>query len=81
MEWIKASVKVSPEGRTVTYVAPGTGWTIESRKRPIPHANGSGTWDYTSYFVLKDGKELAEKHTLRDAKAFAEEARDGSADH
>lgn len=44
---------------------------IESRKRHIPHANRQGTWDYTSYFVLRDGVELVEKHSLKDAKEYA----------
>ena len=51
---------------------PGTGFQIESRKRHIPHANGMGMWDHTTYWVLKDGKELVEKHSLADAKEYAE---------
>lgn len=73
MKWIKEGRTASSDGSTtVTYRGEGTGITIESRKRPIPHANGRGSWDYTSYFVLRDGKELKECHTLRDAKEYAE---------
>ena len=73
MKWIKTGRTVTATGATTTYEAEGTGYTIESRKRQIPHSNGSGTWPYTSYFVLKDGKELCEKHRLMDAQRFCEE--------
>ncbi len=46
---------------------------VESRKRPIPHSNRSGTWDLTTYFVVRDGADVIEKHTLADAKEAAEE--------
>lgn len=71
-KWEKIERKVNSEGTTITYLFSGTGITIESRKRHIPHANGIGTWDHTSYFVLKDGKEIAEKQSLKDAKEYAE---------
>jgi len=45
---------------------------IESRRRHIPHADGVGTWDHTTYFVIQNGTELVEKQTLRDAKEYAE---------
>jgi hypothetical protein len=73
MKWIKTGKTFSSEGSTVAYTldeAPEM--TIESRKRQIPHASRSGTWEYTSYFVLRDGEELIEKHSLRDAKEYAE---------
>ena len=76
-KWIKTVKTVSAEGTTITYRrlpnTDNTDITIESRKRHIPHANGIGTWDHTSYFVLKDGKELVEKYSLADAKEYAEE--------
>lgn len=68
----KDKKKISKEGTTITYSLPNTEITIESRKRHIPHADGIGTWDYTSYFILKNGKELAEKRSLKDAKEYAE---------
>ena len=46
---------------------------VESRKRPIPHSVRPGTWDLTTYFVVRDGVDVAEKHTLADAKKAAEE--------
>ncbi len=73
MKWIKICVSVKGDGsKTITYKLEGTPYTVESRKRPIPHANRIGTWDHTSYFVLKDGVEVAEKHTLGYAKEYAE---------
>lgn len=74
MSWIKIGKAISAEGTTITYVLPGTSYSIESRRRHIPHAGGrSGTWDHTSYFVLSDGEEVIERYTLADAKAFAEQ--------
>ena len=70
--WEKTGKRVSSSGTTITYSGKGTGFTIESRKRHIPHSNGVGTWEHTSYFVLLDGKEIKEKYSLKDAKMFAE---------
>ena len=70
--WEKTGKRVSSSGTTITYSGKGTAFTIESRKRHIPHANGVGTWEHTSYFVLLDGKEVKEKYSLKDAKMFAE---------
>lgn len=71
MKWVKAGKTINTKGTTIIYELENTGYSIESRKRHIPHANGrSGTWDHTSYFVLKSGKELIEKYSLRDAKEY-----------
>lgn len=71
--WAKTGRTVGPEGTTITYTdLRETGLTIESRKRHIPHANGSGTWDHTSYWVLRDSEELAEHWTLAGAKVWAD---------
>lgn len=72
LKWEKIERSVSSEGTTITYRGAGTNLIVQSRKRHIPHANGIGTWDHTSYFVLLDGKELIEKNSLTDAKKFAE---------
>ena len=72
IRWERESKRISSSGTTITYAGRGTGLTIESRKRHIPHANGIGTWDHTTYFVLQDGKEVKEKYSLKDAKEFAE---------
>ena len=73
IKWTKMGKTVSQEGTTITYEAVDHPITIESRKRHIPHANGIGTWDHTSYFVIFLGKEVAEKYSLKDAKEYAEE--------
>ena len=72
ISWEKTGKTVTSEGTTVIYEGVGTDITIESRKRHIPHANGIGTWDHTSYFVLMDGKVVAEKQSLKAAKEYAE---------
>lgn len=73
MKWVKISREVLASGTTtILYRLEGTGYTVMSFKRPIPHADGRGTWNHTSFFVALDGKALAEKHTLKDAKAYAE---------
>lgn len=72
MKWIKTGRTENAESTTITYeLAGNTSYSIESRKRHIPHTNRSGTWDHTSYFVLKDGQELIEKYSLKDAKEYA----------
>ena len=76
MVWEKIGRTVNREGTTITYRLQGTEILVQSRKRHIPHANGSGTWDHTSYFVLDHGEEIAEKQSLTDAKKYAEAARE-----
>ena len=70
--WIKAGKTVDAQGKTITYKLENTPYSVESRTRHIPHANRQGTWDHTSYFVMKDGADVAEKHTLGYAKEYAE---------
>ncbi len=74
--WKKAGTIVHEQGRTVIYKPDPeprhARFTIESRKRAIPHSNRSGTWDFTSYFVCRDGVDLIEKNSLADAKREAE---------
>ena len=78
MQWIATGRRVGSEGTTITYTGyrdgKDSGLLIESRRRHIPHSNRGGTWDHTSYFVLRGENELIEKQTLRDAKQYAEEA-------
>lgn len=71
MKWTKTGKRVGPDGTTIIYSLSGTDITVESRKRHIPHSGRSGTWGHTSYFVLKDGKEITEKYSLADAKEYA----------
>lgn len=73
MKWIKTGRKVSANGEsTVYYEANDAPYSIESRKRAIRHANGTGHWMHTSYFLIsKDGTEK-EYYSLKDAKEAAE---------
>lgn len=74
INWIKTGRTVTEDGSVTIYEADGhPAIRIESRKRQIPHANGVGSWTFTSYFVLLDGEEVAEKMRLTDAKEYAEE--------
>ena len=72
MKWNKTGKVVTFEGTTILYEAEGTDIAIESRRRHIPHAQRGGTWDHTTYFVLRGNKELAKKLTLRAAMEYAE---------
>ncbi len=76
MIWKKIDRTVNSEGSTITYAAEGTGrqLLIQSRLRHIPHANGIGTWDHTTYHVIARGQEAPKYwHALKDAKEDAEQ--------
>ena len=73
MKWIRTGRTVGPEGTTIIYEGHRAGIRIESRKRHIPHANGIGTFDHTTYFVMVDGKDLKERYTLKAAKEWVED--------
>lgn len=45
---------------------------IESRKRMIAHANRSGSWAHTTYFLIRPDGTEKEYYSLTDAKAAAE---------
>ena len=70
--WKKIDRNENQEGTTITYQLPGTDLTIESRKRHIPHANGIGTWDHTTYVVIVGGQDVKTQYSLADAKEYAE---------
>lgn len=73
MKWERTGRKVKANGESITYYKSDDGrFSIESRKKAIPHANGRpGFWMFTSYFLIKDGAEK-EYFSLKDAKAAAE---------
>ena len=76
INWIKTGKTVDGDNTTIVYAGEGTDLRIESRKRLIPHAGGRpGGWLHTSYFVIRDGAELAEQYSLKDAKEYAEKVR------
>ena len=73
IKWEKIDRTVNSEGTTITYRAASSPYLIvQSRKRHVPHANGVGTWDFTSYFVIRNGNELKQLYSLKDAKKWAE---------
>lgn len=76
MEWKKKGKLIRHDGTIIIYENGGP-FQIESRKRQIPHSNRSGSWEHTSYFVIKDGKDLKECFSLKDAKAYVEELERG----
>lgn len=68
--WKKTGRIVRANGETTTIYEAGQ-FRIESRKRAIPHANRSGIWYHTTYFLITEAEEK-EYWSLRDAKAAAE---------
>ena len=73
-EWIRVGKSENSEGTTITYQAKGEPWLrIQSHKRHIPHANGIGTWDHTSYWVVSAGVSERECYSLKDAKNYCEQ--------
>lgn len=72
IRWIKTGKTINDDARIITYSGQGTTLTIESVKRPIPHANRSGTWDFTSFFLIDNDKLVKEYNVLAYAKNEAE---------
>ena len=73
MVWEKTGRQVLANGESTTFYEATDGrFRIESRKRAIPHAGGSGCWMYTSYFLIWDGGNEKEYRSLSDAKKAAE---------
>lgn len=81
MNWVRTGRIIRADGSSeIHYGAEGSRLVIASWKRPIPHANRSGSWMYTSYFVVRPDGTAKEYHSLKDAKAAAEAAaKDGQA--
>ena len=74
MVWVKDSKIENEQGTTISYRLIDSDFIVESRKVHIPHANGyAGTWDYTSYHIMRGGKEIGSRPTLKAAKNYAEE--------
>lgn len=71
IKWTKGGKLIRQDMTINIYYYGETGYTVESRKKQIPHANGrSGTWEHTTYFVVKDGEDVKEFWTLKDAQAY-----------
>lgn len=74
LRWEKAVHTIHADGSAeLVYVAEGTELKIESRKRAIPHANRSGYWWHTTYFVIRPDGSEKEYWSLRQAKEAAED--------
>lgn len=76
MVWEKIERTVNSEGTTITYAAEGTNrmLIVQSRKRHIEHANGVGTWEFTTYHVIIRGQEIRKVFCrMAAAKAYAED--------
>jgi len=73
LKWEKAVHTIHSDGSAeLRYIADGTDCKIESRKRAIPHANRSGYWWHTTYFVIRPDGTEKEYWTLKSAKEAAE---------
>lgn len=81
-KWIRAGKTVSAEGTTIEYqmTSADVPYTVESRKRHIPHSNRPGTWDHTSYYVMKDEEEITQRYSLRSAQEYVERLLDREGD-
>ena len=71
--WKKVATTKKLNGEsTVVWTADGCDCTIESRKRLIPHANRSGGWLYTTYFLKRPDGTEKEYFRMSEAKEEAE---------
>lgn len=71
IKWTKGGKLIRQDMTINIYYYGETGYTVESRKKQIPHANGrAGTWEHTTYFVVNDGEDVKEFWTLKDAQAY-----------
>lgn len=71
LKWEKTGRSVSAGMTITTYEAPDSMYRIESRKKAIRHANGSGVWYHTTYFLIDESGEEKEYWRLQDAKDAA----------
>lgn len=79
--WWRAGRKTGPEGtRVINEAQEDPQWAIASWRHPIPHANGVGSWEHTTYLVYY-GSALVhrEETTLINAKRWVEAHRGGGA--
>lgn len=78
LKWERVKKHVFTDGSTnVVYKANGCPVTIESRKRAIPHANGSGFWWHTTYVCIAPNGAEKECWRLQYAKEYAEAWEEG----
>lgn len=46
--------------------------TVSSNKYEVPHSGDNGFWNYTEYEVAEGDEVLKVRHSLKDAKEWAE---------
>lgn len=73
IDWVRIGRDGDDNGTTTYYCGVGTPYTIQSRKRHIPHASRGGYWDHTTYWVVKNGEDIKERYSLADAKEYVEQ--------
>lgn len=74
MLWGKVSVRQTREQRIIRYAAEDSRFEIESRRRKVPHANDSGYWYHTTYFLIDTATGFEREFwKLADAKQAAED--------
>lgn len=72
-QWVKTSTVIKAIGeKTIRYESSQTTNKIESRREAIPHANRSGVWFRTTYFLIRPDGTEKEYYTLKAAKEAAE---------
>lgn len=75
MTWYASGTQLGLGGeKTITYRSRESACVIESRRRLIPHASGSGGWLHTTYHLIRPDGTEKEYWRLRDAQRAAEEA-------
>jgi len=72
--WVKTGTTIKANGeKTIRYESFRNTNAIESRREAIPHANRSGVWFRTTYFLIRPDGTEKEYFTLKAAKEAAEE--------
>ena len=72
-EWKKTAKRITDEGTFIRYAADGIDCEVETWTREVPHASWSGTWTYTSYWLINPYTgQKKEFHRLSIAKKAAE---------
>ena len=81
LTWRKVGKVPHPDGNWIVYQAEeNPSWTITSWRHPIPHANGVGSWDHTTYLVYYGCSMVhREETTLINAKRWVEAHKGGGA--
>lgn len=71
--WTKLRTEKHEDGgKTVYWIRKGKTGHIESRTRPIPHANGRGSWLHTTYHAILLDRTEKQFHLLTLAKSYME---------